>query len=76
MSTIEARTAQNVHSPLAALLRERRPEFCGQQRVRDEEQNGQEDQPGERLWPVAGDRSERVDPDKRADQEKHDASGS
>jgi hypothetical protein len=54
----------------AALAGERRAELRGQQGVRDEEEDRQEDEPGEALGPIVRHGAERVDADERADQEE------
>ena len=56
----------------AALLRESRAELRRQQRVGEEEENGQEDEPGKRLWPLARRLADRVHADQRADEEEQD----
>ena len=55
-----------------ALVGERGAELCGQERVRDEEQHGEHEQPREALCAVRSNLAERVDTDDRADQEEVD----
>jgi len=53
-------------------LRERRAEFGDGQRVRQEEEDTEEDEPGETLGAVARDGADGVDRQHRADQvEEH-----
>jgi hypothetical protein len=53
-------------------LRERRAEFGDGQRVRKEEEDAEEDQPGEALGAVARDGADGIDRHHRADQvEEH-----
>ena len=56
----------------AAFLRERRAELGEQQRLRDEEHDGEDQHPGERLAAAAGHGRDRVHADDRADQEEQD----
>ncbi len=56
----------------AALLGEGGTELGRQEGVGDEEQDGQDEQPGEALGAVRGDLPERVDADDGADQEEVD----
>jgi hypothetical protein len=54
-----------------ALLREGASDLGHQEHVRGDEQQGEDDQPGEALRAVRGDRPEGVEADERADGEEH-----
>ncbi|MGZ6707177.1 MAG: hypothetical protein ACXVFN_09555 [Solirubrobacteraceae bacterium] len=55
---------------MAALLREGAAALGHEQGVGQHEDDRQDDEPREALRPVGGDRSERVEPDERADGEE------